>query len=248
MAGRWASNDTNALEGVVNETLARRLWGGDSPIGRELRLGFSSQVYTVVGVVADAHILGPGAVPAILHAPPPDVLPVMLLATASPALESTVRSLLKGIAPSVSVQFVPLTDSIRDTVKQSVGGAMIAGGLGLVALLLAMIGVHGVFSYVVEERRREIGIRLALGARRRQVRAAVFAATGNAIASGLVGGLLLSVIAGMLLRRFLFGMSPADPISYVAVGAIVSTAALAATYVPIQRALRCNPAATLRAE
>jgi ABC-type antimicrobial peptide transport system permease subunit len=222
------------------------VWGNASPVGRKLRLDFDSTVYTIVGVVTDAHIVSPGAVPAIIHVPPHDGLSVVLLTTASPATESLIRSLLKGIAPSVSVRFVPLTASIRETMRQAVGGAIIAGSIGLVALILAMTGIYGVFSYVVEERRREIGIRLALGARRSQIRRTLFAATYNALVAGLAGGLALSLLAGMLLRRFLFGMPSVDPISYAAVGACLVSAALLATYVPIRRALRCDLGTTLK--
>jgi len=246
-AGRWASDTEAAREGVINETLARQMWGDDSAIGRTVRLDFNGVVYTIVGVVADTHLLSPAAVPATMHIAPISGAPVLLM-TMSPAAESTVRSLIKNVAPSAQVSFMPLTDSIRGTMAQAMSGAVIAGSLGLVALILAMTGVYGVFSYLVEERRREIGIRLALGAERTQIRAAIFAATRTAMVGGLVGGLLLSVLAGLTLRRFLFGMSPADPISYAAVVSVLLVTAIVATLVPIRRALRVDPAVTLRAE
>jgi len=127
------------------------------------------------------------------------------------------------------------------------GGAITAGGLGAVALLLAMVGVYGVFSYLVEERRREIGIRLALGASRLDIRRTVFRATRWALVGGLAGGLVLSAIAGLALQGFLFGLSPADPLSYVALAAILAATALLATLAPIRRASRVDPATTLRA-
>ncbi len=185
--------------------------------------------------------------PPIIHIAPIGGTPV-LLTTTSPDAQAAVQTLLKSVAPSAHVSFIPLTDSIRGSVTQAMGGAAIASGLGLLALLLAMTGVYGVFSYLVEERRREIGIRVALGADRPQIRAAVFSATRFALISGLAGGLLMSVVAAMLLRRFLFGMSPADPISYVSVAAILLVTAVIATLVPIRRALRVNPAVTLRAD
>ena len=116
------------------------------------------------------------------------------------------------------------------------------------ALLLAIVGVFGVFSYLVEERRYEIGIRLALGASPAEIGAALFRASRGAVAGGLVAGLTLSAIAGMSLRRFLFGLSPADPVSYFVVSLVLGTAAIIATAVPIARALRVDPAVTLKAE
>ena len=132
--------------------------------------------------------------------------------------------------------------------EAAIAGAAIAGGLGIVALLLAIIGVFGVFSYLVEERRQEIGIRLALGASRLQIGGALFRATRTAVAGGLLAGLGLSAIAGMTLRRFLFGLSPADPVSYAAVAAVLGIAALIATAVPVRRALHVDPAVTLKTE
>jgi ABC-type antimicrobial peptide transport system permease subunit len=121
------------------------------------------------------------------------------------------------------------------------------GGLGD-RLILAIIGVFGVFSYLVEERRREIGIRLALGASRRQVGGALLRAVRLPVVMGLMAGLTLSAIAGMALRSLLFGLSPADPISYGLVAIVLTVAALVATAVPVRRALRIDPAATLKAD
>lgn len=246
-SGRWASDVEAVHESVVNETLAKQVWPNQSAIGRTLRLGFDSAIYTVVGVTADTHILSPSAVPATMHIAPLDSTPVLLTASSS-ATESAVRTMLKTLAPNAQVNFIPLSDSIRGTMAQAMGGAAIAGGLGLAALLLAMIGVYSVFSYLVEERRREIGIRVALGADRAQVRAAMFRSTRSAIAGGLGAGLLLSAIASIALRSFLFGMSPADPVSYLVVAVTLLGTALVATFVPIRRALRVNPAVTLRAD
>jgi hypothetical protein len=246
-AGRWASDEPAARECVINETLARQMWGDGPAVGRTLLLDFDDAVYTVVGVVADAHILAPGPVPATMHIAPGRGTPVLLAAT-SPAAESELRSMLKRVAPAAHVSFVPLTDAIRGTMGSAMAGAAIAGGLGLVALILAMIGVYGVFSYLVEERRREIGIRVALGATRSQIRGAIFHATRWALTGGLAAGLGLSLVAGLVLRSFLFGMSPADPVSYVTVALILVLTALLATLVPIRRALKVNPSVTLRAD
>jgi ABC-type antimicrobial peptide transport system permease subunit len=127
-------------------------------------------------------------------------------------------------------------------------GAAIAGSLGIVALLLAIIGVGGVFSYLVEEQRAEIGIRLALGGSRGQIAAALARACRGPVIGGLAGGLILSVLAGIALRSFLFGLHPLDPISYAAVAILLVTAAVIATALPLRRALRTDPAVVLRQE
>ena len=161
--------------------------------------------------------------------------------------EATIRSILKNLEPTASIRFTPLSESIQATMATARGGAITAGGLALVGLLLAMIGVYGVFSYLVEERRREIGIRVALGAGRREIRQTVFRATRWALIGGLTGGLMLSAIAGVALERFLFGLSPADPLSYLALAGILGATAILATLAPIRRATRVDPAITLGA-
>jgi ABC-type antimicrobial peptide transport system permease subunit len=136
----------------------------------------------------------------------------------------------------------------RSTLDDALLGAATAGALGCVALLLAVIGVFGVFSYIIEERRREIGIRLALGAGRREIRRSIVRASRGALIAGLLGGLALSAIVGMALRGLLFGLSPADPISYALVACLLLVAATVAMYVPVRRALETDPSSTLRAE
>jgi ABC-type antimicrobial peptide transport system permease subunit len=127
-------------------------------------------------------------------------------------------------------------------------GASVASGLALVALLLASLGVFGVVAYVVEERRREIGVRLALGANRAQVRRSIVAAMRWPVIGGLAAGLVFAIIGGFVLRSNLYGLSVLDPVSYLAVAALLSAAAIAATYIPMRRATRVDPAVTLRAD
>jgi predicted permease len=247
VSGRWASDDPQAFEAVVNETLARRLWADTSALGQTLELQFNSRRYQVVGVTRDAHLTGLDEVDAILHVAPLIGLPV-LLARSAPETEPQIRTLMAAVDPTLTLTFTSLSDSIRSTLQGAMIGAAIAGGLGLVALVLAVVGIFGVFSYLVEERRREIGIRLALGASRRQVIAAMLTSTRWAVGAGLVGGFVLSLLVAFGLREFLFGLSPIDPPSYLTVSAILVVAAVVATAIPVRRALRVDPAVTLKTE
>jgi ABC-type antimicrobial peptide transport system permease subunit len=184
----------------------------------------------------------------MMHVPPTGVSLGVVLARSSPGLASRMSALATQIDPGLTTTATPLSESVRETLAAARGVAIMASGLGVVAVLLAIVGVFSVFSYLVEERRREIGIRLALGATKPQVRLALAAACRWPVAGGLAGGLVLSLAAGSLLRGYLFGLSPIDPSSYGIVTLVLLAAAIAATAIPVRRALRVDPAVTLRAE
>jgi predicted permease len=248
-SGRWMSDDPAVNEAVVNEALASRIWPGDSAIGRSLLLDFDRRTYSIVGVVRDAHLTSLSRVDPLIHtAPDGSGGLAVLLARIEPGLEARVARAVAAVHPSLSVTVTPLSRAVTQTLQASIAGATIAAALAMVALVLAIIGVFGVFSYLLEERRREIGIRLALGASRVRLGRALFHATRGAVIGGLAAGLALSAIAGVLLRSFLFGLSPADPVSYGAVALVLMTAALIATAIPLRRALRVDPAVTLKVE
>ena len=163
-------------------------------------------------------------------------------------MERQLAAIVESVDPDLDVMFAPLSQSAKLALGNATGGAVIAGSLGLVALLLAIIGVGGVFSYLVEEQRREIGLRLALGASWAQIAGALARACRGAVVGGLAAGLVLSLAAGVTLRSFLFGLHPLDPISYAAVAVVLTVSALVATALPLRRALQVDPAVTLRAD
>ena len=116
------------------------------------------------------------------------------------------------------------------------------------ALVLAMLGAFGVFASMVEERRREIGVRMALGAHGSQVVLLILGGATRPVLAGLIAGLALSLVVTPLLRRALYGMSPFDPIAYLEIAAILLASSLAATWIPAVRATRVEPAITLRGD
>lgn len=126
--------------------------------------------------------------------------------------------------------------------------ARLAAGLGLAALALATIGVFGVFAFIVRQQTREIGIRIALGARPMQVIRGVIAFSGRPLAAGLLIGFTGAVGAANLLRSNLFGLSPVDVRTYLAAGGVLALAALAAIVVPARRTARVDPVRALRCE
>jgi hypothetical protein len=245
--GRWASDDRQAAEALVNETLAERLSPVSSVLGQSFTLSFDRRIYVITGIVRDAHLTAFDRVEPMVFIPPTSGMPVLMTRTA-PGSEQHLTALVASVDPDLDVTFAPLSESARVALRTATGGAAIAGSLGLVALLLAIVGVGGVFSYLVEEQRREIGIRLALGGSRRQIAAALARACRGAVVGGLAAGAALSVAAGLALRSFLFGLHPLDPLSYASVGAILIASALVATALPLRRALRVDPAVTLRSD
>ena len=250
--GRLHTDAPAAAEAVVNQTLARRLWPDAPAVGRTIVLNFDRHTYTIVGVTRDAHLTALGTIEPLVHIAPTgsagDGWLALLLARSAPDLGDRMTALAKGIDPGLTVALTPLSESVQSTLADARRGAVVASGLGGVAVLLAIIGVFGVFSYLIEERRREIGIRLALGATKRQIRLALVQACRRPVAAGVIGGLAMSLVSGVLLRRFLFGLSPVDPVSYAIVAGVLVLAAVAATAVPVRRALRVDPAVALRAE
>ena len=141
-----------------------------------------------------------------------------------------------------------MAEDIRESLMSLIFGSWVAWGLGLLALLLATIGAFGVFASMVEERRQEIGTRMALGAARWQVIRLVLSGAMWPVAGGLAAGLVLALIATPVLRHALYGMSPFDPIAYFEVAAILVVAAFVATWIPAARAAAVEPAITLRGD
>jgi putative ABC transport system permease protein len=126
--------------------------------------------------------------------------------------------------------------------------ARLATGLGVLALTLATVGMFSVFSFWVQQRTKEIGIRMALGAREAQVVRLVIGSSGRAIAIGLAFGVAGALAASSVLRSSLYGLSMIDPIAYLSVGLLLVAASLAATALPARRASRVNPLEALRCE
>jgi predicted permease len=246
--GRPHADNQAATEAVINQALARRLWPEGNAVGKVIHLDFYNRAYTVVGVARDAHLTGLGDIEPMVFTSLDRVSAAFVLAPTAPGLRERMTTLARQIDPKVTVRLTPLSESVQSSLRNAWTGAAVAGGLAAIALILAVIGVFGVFSYLVEERRREIGVRLALGASRRQVRSALARASRRPVVMGVLLGLALSVLAASVLQRFLFGLSPLDPVSYAVVALILIVAATAATAIPVRRALRVDPAVTLRAE
>ena len=254
------ARDTTESPGVliINEEMARQYWPGEDPVGRRIRtdrLEAGSPFKTVVGVVANVKHFGlDRPVRREVFRPYSQrAWPVMTIAAktaADPATyTSAVRSALQRIDPDLPVARVSTMDAIeRDSMGSRRFPMMLLGAFGVVALALAVVGVYGVVSYVVTQRTREIGIRVALGARRAQVLRLVVMGALRPVIAGLAIGSIGAVFAGRLLGTLLYNVKPGDPAVLAAIAAVLAVAAIAASLVPGARATRVDPITVLRVE
>ena len=258
-AGRdFSSGDMAADLGtiIINESLARRLWPGQNPLQHPLLLDVpGSGTFTVVGVVADVRQASLEENPVLqMYLPytqvPPGSLDLIVRSSLPlTSVESSIRATLTAIDPNLmSSGLRPVEDLVDRSVSPRRFLVQLIGGFSLLALTLACLGLYGVVSYTVSQRRREIGIRLALGAQPRDIRG-LFVWRGLVVASiGVVIG--LGVAAGLtrLMRSLLFGIIPLDPITFTAIPVVLAAAAVLASYLPARRAVAVDPVEALRAE
>lgn len=241
---------------VVNETLARRFWPNESPIGKRLRLGGERNPYLeVIGVARDGKYF-------LLGEPPTEYLFVphsqnydgkmTLIARTSGQPESVAEAIRQEVAnidgdlPVYGVKTMPaFLDRILAGPK---GLADLATIFGLVALLMAAIGLYGVMSYSVAQRTREVGIRMALGARADAVLRMVLKEGLILTCAGILIGLVMAALISQLVASFLYGISPTDTLTFVTIPIGLAFVALIASYVPAHRATKVDPMVALRVE
>lgn len=242
---------------IVNDTLARRHFPGEEAVGR--RLSFSGKLFTIVGVVGDVRQAGLDLDPlAEIYFPYalPDFVglfgdPVLVLRTAVPpgSVTEEVRAAVRRVDPALPLYEVLTMDEV---ISESLAGRRLnlwlLGLFAGMALVLAATGLYGVISYLVAQRTREIGVRMALGAQTWDVIGLVMrqaaGLTGTGIAVGLAGALAFT----SLLESLLYGVSTRDPLTYAALAALLALVALLATWLPAWRASRVDPILAIRTE
>jgi predicted permease len=243
---------------IVNETLARTVWPGEDPIGKQLKLEGPITMLpwmTVVGVSADVHFDAPdrGPQPAIYRPNTQHRWTSMgvIVRTAGPsaAVVPSIRALLQSIDANVPIlQMRDFSYYLsRSVAQRRVVMAFVALFAG-VALMLALIGVYSMFAYVVSLRTREIGIRIALGARQADVPWLVLRQALAIGSLGLLAGTAATLAARRVIGTQVFGVGPSDPVTLALVGALTLTTALLASYLATRRAARVDPTLALRME
>ena len=254
-----AESDTEKSQPVlvVNEFFAERHWPGKSAIGRQVRVGGEKEPWrTVVGVVADLKerglLLGmkPGVYVSTEQAKRPGADYLMVRTKQDPlAAASAVRAAVWAVD---SLQPLARVRSMDDIIESSVADRkrpmVLLGIFAALALVLASIGVYGVLAYAVVQRTREIGVRMALGARPLDVTRMIVERGLRLGALGLAAGAGLAFILGRLLQSLLYGVKPVSPLVYALTAALLLLVALVACVLPAQRAARVDPVVALRDE
>jgi predicted permease len=263
LAGRdFTARDTTQAQPVVivNETFVRRFLGGGNPLGKTIRTKpephYPETEYEIVGVVKDSKYGGlrdeipPEAfVPALQYPDRYYFTNVFIRFSSSPAAAiSAMREKLTQLYPEMKVEYHPYQTEIRNRLVSERLMALLSGFFGVLAALLAMIGLYGVISYIIAMRRNEIGIRMALGASRQNVVGMVLRQTMVLLALGVGVGLLLAVAATSGARALLFGLQPGDPLSLLGAAFFLTVVALVASFWPAYRATRHDPMNALRYE
>ncbi len=242
---------------IVSQSFARRAFRDADPLGRTIRVGIPTGLaLTVIGVVEDTRYV-------TLEAPPYGqvyqlatqegaFIPNRLLVRASGPLDPVVNAMhasVKAVDPAQPVSEMRTLDGVAARSLSARRFNMgLLGGFAAIALLLAGIGVYGLLAELVAQRRGEIGVRMALGAKPGSIVRLITASAMKAVVVGIVAGCATAWALSAVLRRFAYGVSPTEPWLYIGAAAVLTTAALCAAAIPSRRATRIDPAIALRAE
>ncbi len=247
-----ADNPSSPRVIIINETLARDLWPGEDPLGKIMIADGERQV---VGVVRDVRHLaleresgGEMYIPFRQRQQGSFTL-VVRGSHSLAGLASGVREALRPVDPNLPAnEFRPIQDLVDRAVSPRRLVVLLLAGFASFALILASLGIYGVISYSVSQRKQEIGIRMALGASAGNLRTLILTQTLKLAAAGMALGLVASWLLGRTLQGLLFGVAPSDPMTFAAALVILMAVAALAGYLPAMRASRLDPVESLRAE
>ncbi|HET6217355.1 MAG TPA: ABC transporter permease [Acidobacteriaceae bacterium] len=241
---------------IVNEAFAHKYTGGANPLGRIFRHTDQNQTYQVVGLVKDTkyYELRENPVPIVFlsftQANGPDEVSQLMIRSDEPLLPliSSIKRAAKDINPSLVLTFSVLKTQIREGLLRERLMATLSAFFGVLATILAMVGLYGVISYMVARRRNEIGVRIALGANRNNILLMVLREAAILLVIGLGIGTGLALAAGSAAASMLYGLKPRDPLTLGAAIAGMVVVALLASLLPAQRAATVHPMEALREE
>jgi predicted permease len=253
--------NNNPLVLIVNQAFVEKYVGASSPLGVQVHVrpepDYPARTYEIVGVVADTKYVNLREDRQVQAFVPISQLPVtaqgpwmaMLIASRDPAAaQSAVRHVLETNHPGITMEFHDYQQGILDRLVGDRMMARLAGFFGVLAAMLVVVGLHGVLSYFLAQRRSEIGIRMALGASRGRVVAGMMRSACLMLAAGVVAGTVLALFATRAAGTLLFGLKPWDPVTFAAAAALLAVVTLVASLIPSFRAANVNPIDSLRAE
>jgi putative ABC transport system permease protein len=251
---------TSAKVAIVNEEFARKYFHGINPVGHTFHLeqgaGKPEPLFQIVGFVRNTKYYDLkedfkplGFFPVAQDEHPGSGMNVVLRIAGSPApIIRSAKTVIAGVSPSLSVQLKPFSEQLNDSMRGERAMAILSGAFGSLAALLATLGLYGVMSYMIARRRKEIGIRMALGADRRRVVRLVLKEALLLLAVGLAMGVALSLWVGQVAEKLLFGVRPRDAVSLGGAVMLLSAIAMLAGYIPARRAAADDPMSAVRVE
>lgn len=244
---------------LVNEAFARAIFGGGNPVGRSFRTegpaGKPDPIYEVVGMVRNTKyyqiredFMPVAFFPAQDDDPGTEATFVVRTSFSSGETMRSVKAVVAQVHPGIGLEFHRLADRIQESLLRDRLMAMLAGAFGILAGMLATLGLYGVMAYMVARRRNEIGVRVAMGANRGRVVRLVLREAVLLLAVGLAIGIGLALWAGRAAGALLFGLKPYDPPTLALAALLLASVAMLASYLPAMRAARLEPMAALREE
>jgi putative ABC transport system permease protein len=247
---------------VINETMARQYWPGENALGKRFKLGGPRDTIpwvTVVGIAGDVRQMGMDQpVKAEMYFPYQQVRgdfwsaprDLVIRASVDPmSIVAAARREINAVDPDQPISNIrTMEDLLDEEIGQRRLGMILLAAFAALALSLASVGIYGVLSYFVVQHTQEIGVRLALGAQRRGILALVMRKGMTLASAGMAVGLFGAFAMTRLMSSLLYEVSPADPVTFAAVAALLSAVAMSACYVPAWRAMRVDPIVALRRE
>lgn len=252
--GRYLEeSDRNRPVTVISESLAKRFFPGQNPVGKQLLFDVMTpkpSAVEIVGVVGDTRDWALDIAPELTTynlAISPTMALMVRTASDAKYLLPAIRRMALSTNPSLAVDRVRFMDDVvEDSLAQRRFALLLVGGFALLAAMLAAIGIYGVVSYSVATRTRELGLRMALGAQRRDVIGLVLRESFSKVAPGLAAGFLLAFALTRLMATLLYRVAATDPLTYCAAAIFLTAVAMLAVYVPARRATRIDPMTALR--
>jgi putative ABC transport system permease protein len=245
---------------IINDAMARHLWPGHDPVGKRFKLGprdCGNPWYTVLGVVADMRRQGPEREPfpqmfvSLAQSPPPRNVNLFIRTSSNDpmAIAGALRAAVHRVEKNAPIsEMVRLEEQFETYLAQRRFQTLLLIGFSIVALLMAAVGIYGLIQYSIATRTKEIGIRMAVGAQAWEIFRMILSEGLKLSLAGLILGLFGALWLGEVGSGLLFGVTPTDPLTFIAVSLLLIAVALAACCFPARRAMKIEPLVALRQE